>query len=340
MQAVNSRNVQSIQIMRGIAALLVVFLHISIKGGQYGNGAMRGFSVGGSGVDLFFIISGYIMCYSTAGRSMSSFEFLAHRCKRILPLYWITTCLGLVIFLYNPRLVNTSGGETSIWASFLLFPNGKRFLNSNGWTLSYEFLYYLIFAIFIGRGTDKAIRWSSVILLALVAAGLVIHPANVYLVFSTNILYLEFVFGMACFYWLRQGVNVGYGISLCLLGALILIFEQVWRAPDQEIWRGFYWGVPMLFIFIGFLSMEPMLQKSGSFFKSVLLGIGDSSYSLYLMHPFVLSGSAMLLKRLGMASNPWLFTLILLVSAVVIGHLVYLYIERPITRLLKRSPGK
>ena len=141
----NPMNVQSIQIMRGIASLLVVLLHISVKGGQYDNGALKGFSIGGAGVDLFFIISGYVMCISTVGRPLTFYQFLLLRIRRIIPLYWLVTTVGLAIYLYNPKLVNTSGGETSIWASYVLFPNGKKFLNSNGWTLSYEFFFYFIF---------------------------------------------------------------------------------------------------------------------------------------------------------------------------------------------------
>lgn len=333
-------NVQSVQIMRGVASLLVVFLHISIKGGQYGNGALRGFVVGGSGVDLFFIISGYIMCYSTADRKMNGYQFLLHRFQRIMPLYWFTTLVALAVFLYNPKIVNTSGGETSIWASFVLFPNGKKFLNSIGWTLSFEFFYYLIFACFIGRGTDKAIRWSSLILLVLVVLGWCFNPYAPLLFFVTNILFLEFVFGMGCFYFFnRKGVRMNgvLAVALCLAGVGILVLEQVFPFPGEEGLRGLCWGIPMLFIFIGLLSLEEVIQRGKSFIKAGLLEIGNASYSLYLSHTFVLSGTAMCLRRLGMAGNPWLFTAVLLVAAVVIGQLVYLYIERPMTSFVRRA---
>ncbi|MBS1661461.1 MAG: acyltransferase [Bacteroidetes bacterium] len=252
-----------------------------------------------------------------------------------MPLYWLTTILALAVFLYNPKIVNTSGGETSIWASFVLFPNGKKFLNSIGWTLSFEFFYYLIFAVFIGWGTGKAMRWSSVVLLILVGLGLWLGPTG----FLTNILFLEFVFGMACFYvFNKKGVRLGMGVSvaLCVLGVAILVVEQVLRVPKQEVWRGFYWGIPMLFIFSGLYAMEGLIQRGKSFVKAGLLGIGNSSYSLYLTHPFVLSGTAMCLKRLGMAGNPWFFTVVLLVVAIAVGHMVYLFVEKPMTGFVKK----
>lgn len=333
-------NIQSVQIMRGIASLLVVLLHISIKGSQYGNGALKGFAIGGSGVDLFFIISGYIMCVSTVGRSLNFSQFMLLRIKRIIPLYWLVTTIALVVFLYNPKVVNTSGGETSIWASYALFPNGKKFLISNGWTLSYEFLFYLLFASFIYKGTYKTMQVSAIILLLLVAIGLCVDYYSPFFDFSTNILYLEFVFGMGCFYLLNQKnlrLTPGYGILLCLVGSVLLVLEAAVSIHGQEKWRGFYWGIPMLAIFIGLISLESLLQRNKSLLKSMLLEIGNSSYSLYLVHPFVLSGTAMALRRLKMANNPYLFTVLLLTLAIVIGHLVYFCVERPLMTLVRKG---
>ncbi|HEY4289056.1 MAG TPA: acyltransferase [Puia sp.] len=335
----NPGNIQSVQIMRGVASILVVLLHISIKGAQYGNGALKGFSIGGSGVDLFFLISGYIMCVSTVNRCLTPYQFIFLRIKRIMPLYWLVTTVALAVYLYNPKLVNTSGGETSIWASYVLFPNGKKFLNSNGWTLSYEFFFYFIFALFIYKGTYKALKVSSIILSILVVTGLCVNYDGILFNFSTNILYLEFVFGMGCFYFFnRKNVrpDLKYGIAFCLLGCLLLVLEAFYKVPDQEKWRGFFWGIPMLSIFIGLLSLEHLIRQSRSAIRNLLLEIGNSSYSLYLVHPFVLSGTAMGLKHFKMASNPWLFAIMLLTLAVAIGHLTYLYIERPLTSLVKR----
>lgn len=337
----NDSNIQSVQIMRGIASLLVLLLHISIKGSQYGNDALKGFSIGGSGVDLFFIISGYIMCVSTADRHLNFYQFMLLRVKRIIPLYWLITTMALVIYLYNPKLINTSGGETSIWASYALFPNGKRFLNDNGWTLSYEFFFYFIFAFFIKKGTYKAMEASSVILLIFVGIGLCFEYNRILFHFSTSILYLEFVFGMGCFYLFdkkKARLESKYGIALCLLGALLLALEHIFQVPDQEKGRGFFWAIPMLSIFIGLLSLEGPIRRSTSVVRNLLLQIGNSSYSLYLIHPFVLSGTAMCLKHFRMTSNPYLFTVCLLTFSVAVGHLVYLYVERPLIALVKRIP--
>jgi len=108
------------------------------------------------------------------------------------------------------------------------------------------------------------------------------------------------------------------------------------HVPRQEEWRGFLWGIPMLLVFAGLLSMEEIIQRVSSVLKTLFLEIGNSSYSLYLVHPFLLSGIAMCLKHFKMASNPYLFTFALLIPTIVAGHLAYLFIERPLTALAKK----
>jgi len=335
----NDANIESIQIMRGVAAILVVLLHISIKGGQYGNDALKGFSIGGAGVDLFFIISGYIMCVSTIGRDLNFNRFMLHRIRRIIPLYWLTTTIGLAIFLYKPEIVNTSGGETSIWASYTLIPNGKRYLNSNGWTLSFEFLFYILFGLLIHKGTYKAIQLSSLILLGMVATGLFFFYNGNAFNFATNNLYIEFIYGMGCFYLFDKKIirpNTAIGVSLCILGIVLLVAEVVFSVPNQEAGRGWLWGIPMLLVFAGFLCLEGFIKGSTSFLKGLFLKAGNSSYSLYLFHPFTLSATAICLERLHLSSNPYLFTVILFSVTVMAGYLVYLYVERPLVAISKR----
>lgn len=339
----NEANIESIQIMRGLAAILVVLLHISIKGEQYGNGALQGFSIGGSGVDLFFIISGYIMCVSTVGRDLTFGQFMLHRIRRILPLYWLTTTIALAIFLYKPEVINTSGGETSIWASYTLFPNGKRYLNSNGWTLSFEFLFYLLFGLFIYKGTYKAIKISTVILLVMVAAGLLFSATGYAFYFATNNLYLEFIYGMGCFYLFNKKLikpNTVTGVLFCTIGIAMLIAEVVLKVPNQEAGRGWLWGIPMLFVFTGFLCLEGFIKGSTSRLKKLFLAAGNSSYSLYLFHPFALSATALLLKRFDLASDPFLFTVVMFTVTVVAGYLVYQYVEKPLVAVSKKFMAK
>jgi peptidoglycan/LPS O-acetylase OafA/YrhL len=339
----NDSNIESIQIMRGIAAILVILLHISVKGAQYGNGALKGFDIGGCGVDLFFIISGYIMCASTINRHLNFGEFMLHRVRRIIPLYWLTTTIAWMIFLYKPEMVNSSGGETSIWASYTLFPTGAKYLNGNGWTLTYEFIFYILFGLVIQKGTYKAMVVSSVMLLALVVAGLVVSYDQATFNIVTANLNLEFIYGMGCFYLFNKKIvkpTATMGISLSLAGALLLTAEAIFKIPNQEMNRGWLWGLPMLLVFAGFLCLEGFIKGSASGLKKSLLALGNSSYSLYLFHPFTLSAAAIVLKRMHMDANPYLFAAVLFIVTVMAGYLVYLYVERPLMRVSKKFPAK
>jgi exopolysaccharide production protein ExoZ len=328
--------------MRGAASLLVLLMHIAVKGSQYGNGALKGFSAGGTGVDLFFIISGYVMCISTYDQPLNFGQFIVRRIKRIVPLYWLMTTAALMVYLYNSKLINTSGGETGILASYTLYPNGKKFLNANGWTLSYEFFFYFIFGSFINKGTDRAVRASSLILLTLVMIGVCFDFKEPLIIFSTNSLLIEFVFGMGCFYLVNQKkvqLSFKYGVALFLSGLFLFSLQILFGNPDNGKWIGMLWGITMLSIVIGLLLLEDMVQRSFFTGKDLFLEIGNSSYSLYLTHPFVLSATAMGLRHFGMASNPYLFTVILFVFSIAAGYFVYLYLERPLTSWMKKISG-
>ena len=92
----------SIQYMRAIAALLVVINHAAWKGAQFSTDPLGWFNIGGAGVDLFFIISGYIMCHTVYLKKKNFSSFLNARLKRIMPLYWVLTTMALTIFIIFP----------------------------------------------------------------------------------------------------------------------------------------------------------------------------------------------------------------------------------------------
>ncbi|MEI8622584.1 acyltransferase [Pseudoalteromonas sp. B129b] len=138
----------SIQYLRALAALMVLLTHTSFKLENNGSDLLSWFNIGGYGVDLFFIISGFIMCLTVQDKKINFTTFMKQRVIRIIPLYWLMTSVALIIFFINPSLVNSSGGVTSIISSYLLIPDGTKYLVNNGWTLSYEFFSTLFFLFF------------------------------------------------------------------------------------------------------------------------------------------------------------------------------------------------
>jgi exopolysaccharide production protein ExoZ len=140
----------SIQYLRGVAALLVVIFHISrIPSLRY----LSWLDTGAIGVQIFFVISGFIMWYTTSSRRLSPFEFWYHRIIRVVPLYWLFLLLVIVISLSNPQDLNSTALTTAgIIKSFLFIPyynavpiNGIAPILVPGWSLNYEMFFYLLF---------------------------------------------------------------------------------------------------------------------------------------------------------------------------------------------------
>ena len=152
----------SIQTLRGIAALLVVFLHISFELSSKTNGSIiLGFynlnSFGLLGVDIFFVISGFIIFWIHGNdfQKKNAFQiFFIKRLTRIVPLYWLFTIISALILLLIPELF-TKGKEfefTHFLTSLLFFPwynsVGEIYpILAVGWTLNIEMYFYFVFAL-------------------------------------------------------------------------------------------------------------------------------------------------------------------------------------------------
>lgn len=169
--------IYAVQAFRGLAALMVVAFHgLSIQE-KYLPGSMflpQIFNLGQTGVDLFFVISGFVMVvvsqskvYSTGGVA----AFLRNRMLRIYPTYWVYYFLLLVVFLSVPGIINSSqGGEVDLVKSFFLVPNEKLPLLLVAWTLTHELWFYIVFAgLLLLRNRMRLLGlglWLAVIILA------------------------------------------------------------------------------------------------------------------------------------------------------------------------------
>ena len=332
----------SVQLLRALAAIMVVMHHITIKAGQYHNNALSGFHIGEFGVDLFFIISGYIMCYTTEGKKIVPWVFIQRRIKRIIPLYWVMTAIALAVYLVAPAMVNASGGETSILASWTLFPLGKKLLVNNGWTLSYEFLFYLTFAVCLIAGSaGRRIVLTSLLLIAIFITGLLLQPQHPTAKFLTNGIILEFILGMLAF---KMTHNRHLTKLLCALlalsGLLLLIIQNQTGIYHTAAGRVISGGLPMFLFFTGVVGLENDIKQSSVPGIKTCVLIGEASYSLYLIHAFTLSAGAVALKMLRLSHHDVLFTCVLLVSSIIAGLLCWRFIEQPLNACFKRRDNR
>lgn len=337
--------------MRGLAALAVVFFHAIGRAQDFSDpdGPAR---VLMAGVDVFFVISGFIMVYSSARTpDRGPARFLIDRATRIIPLYWLLTLLVVAIGIALPRLLHS--GRVEAWhaiASFLFIP--VRHPVSHyfepvlipGWSLNYEMFFYLLFAagLLWARGRIGRLCLSvGAAIVGLVTAGKVFVMPGVAAFYTAGIM-LEFVFGMGLAWAYLRGhvLPRSTGIAAVLAGtAALLAAALAGSIAPREV----EFGLPALLIVAGALALpvsgqEPLFRP--------LKRIGDASYSLYLSHPLGVSALAMVWGRLGGFAHPAgaaLFVPVAAIGCIVGAFVVYRLVERPLIALFRRradGPGQ
>lgn len=324
---------------------MVVLEHISWKGVQYLGAPLAWFHIGGGGVDIFFIISGFIMCHATAGKYNLSGNvtlFIKKRLIRIIPLYWLLSLCALVLYIIMPERINTSGGETNVFLSFFLIPlpTEQAFLLKNGWTLSYEFYFYFIFSFGMIFREQIGRRLVSIILLALVVTGFLLENKGLYTRFLTNAVLIEFLFGIIIYNIYKNYKNISLYVPVILvLSSVILFFLLNQQGGVFCGKRIFDYGIPSFLICLGLTLLEEPISKH-KFLPLQMLG--DSSYSMYLFHPFVLSGFILVFDLSGFLNEKWAYLIIclMLVSAIVSGYLCYVFVEKKMDKKLRRLMKK
>jgi exopolysaccharide production protein ExoZ len=326
------KTLRSIQYLRGLAALLVVLYH-AFQWTHVCGLTSTDFPTGAAGVDIFFVISGFVMWATTDQDSVSPLEFLRRRAVRIVPPYWALTLLAAVLAASLPWVFQDVRLDLGHLALSLLFvphfdPGGEPFpLLKPGWTLVYEAFFYLVFAIGLALARRRRLVFLSVTLGITAFVGVFSNTASVLL---ANILLLEFLAGIFIARAWREDLLGGsfQGWSFVVLGVAALAVLESIDFHDYN-WRPILWGVPAGLIVTGAVAAEaggalPRLPG--------LKLLGDASYSIYLGHPLAF----MALARLGgRPSSAALFIAEALATAVGCGLLGRHLIEKPTLRLFK-----
>jgi|KBSSwiStaDraftv2_1062776.scaffolds.fasta_scaffold550461_1 exopolysaccharide production protein ExoZ len=267
------QKLRSIQVLRGLAAFAVVVLHAYPEAhAPVGNAGY-----GAAGVDLFFVISGFIMASVSKGRTAG--QFLSDRLWRIYPLWWVAVL---------PWLFMVPRGPTSALSSLTLWPiyAGGYFVPvlKVGWTLSFELMFYL--AMTLSLATRPAV---SLALYALCLAG-ALTTSNTLLHFIGSPMALEFLMGVLIARLPRRpGLGALIPVGLALLACTSPGIGDVESSflPQWALWRAILWGLPAAAIVWGALSLDRWFRHR---LFNVPVAIGDASYSIYLFHPLVAYG--------------------------------------------------
>ena len=332
-----------IQYLRAIAALMVVYFHAILQlRNVHPHAFMNDMLFGKSGVDLFFVLSGFVMWITTADRAMGTREFYIRRILRVAPLYWALTLAAAAAALIIPSaLKSTVFDLPHVIASLFFLPwANPADLEGGmiapvivpGWTLNYEMFFYLLFGALLGL--SKAARPYALagLLLAVFILSNLPPPEITAARFYGDSVMFEFVLGVVIGKLYLDGHRLSGGIAwpLAVAAGVVMLYND-WM--DWPFPRLFSAGLPAAVI-VACFAMVDFSRKPVIGWLSLL---GNASYSLYLSHIFVLAGARMVYGWLHFEwmQNELPFILLCLTSSIVLGLALHLFFEKPIDSFLR-----
>lgn len=333
--------IESLQILRAIAAILVLLRHGTMTvQDQYGYSYLQHFfKFGECGVDMFFVLSGFIIYYSTvtASRTITIKQFLLRRFIKIFPIYWIVLTLSLALLLGWKYGFHSNGVVlptlSNIMKSILLIPNDSPVLVVS-WTLSFEIAFYLLFSIlffrskklfFLALTTWVMLCYANRFIFHIDYLDLKINPLNAFL----NPIVAEFLFGCLVAVMILQFSNAYWKLSFTLgIGLFILAITVL---NETSLPRELRFGIPSTLIIYGMANIKIHFSK-------LFVLLGDASYSLYLLHVTLLHLLIKIIQAAHMNHYFANFFGITLMLTVIIAMStgIYWYIERPVFNFCKR----
>lgn len=334
--------ITSLQALRALAALLVLAGHMAQLEGRFLPGPVLGnaWLLGFGGVDLFFVISGFVMVYITRGapRGQASVisRFIYARATRVYPAYWLYTVLALAAYMIIPGSLNRELADLEIWRSFTLWPiEGDLPVLHVGWTLSHELYFYLVFAAMLALPA-RWLPWLLALWGALAAlAGSLIPGFPAIGALVTSPLTLEFILGafaglLVCSGRRKFAIPVLAAAAIWLSVAAVILWPQS-EADFPGGWaRVAAFGIPSALIVYGIVCLEVDGRITA---PQWLVNLGDWSYALYLSHLLVLSAAVRIWSRLvpdiGIAGNIAFITLAT-ATCIVAAWASYRFFEIPV----------
>ncbi len=337
-----------IQALRGVAALMVLFAHV--KGAELdygGEGALAPFALymGVTGVDLFFLISGFVMAHVAldgARGPQAAGRFFFNRAARIYPVYWAVTLMLMLLYAGKEVLFGEATPFPNPVETFFLAPDDGFPLIPVGWTLVHEMYFYLVFSLFVlwrGIGVLTFLAVWTAIVAAANAGGLVDENPWTRVAFSP--LTFEFIAGALIAILMRHGVT-RFAMPALLTGAALVVGLSVLFAPAlyPEAVADFgrrvlIFGPLFALILYGAATLEAGRESRA---PAWLTSVGDASYPLYLVHVpvFLVVG-----KSLSLVVSDGLFDNALLIAGYLAASLAaafatHLYFEKPALALARR----
>lgn len=318
------RRLDSLQVLRGIAALAVVVFHLGWTG------------IASFGVQLFFVISGFIVCH--AGMAAPDVFFLK-RLARVVPLYWLATLGVAVAAMLLPRFFpSTMVSAQTLTKSLLFIPyargDGEGFpLLFLGWTLNYEMAFYAIFAACL-LASKRFAPWLAIgALLMVMAARPILSPIAFPLDFWTRPILFHFVAGIMVWLWWSGHADVAVRFPAAAASVAVLVLLAGFCAGLWQSWSHIF---PIDALAGALLLLVILRLNHTVLWPGMLLLIGDASYSLYLLHPYIVEGIDRVVHPLGGGPMGLFWSAVAVLASLVVAIASYRLIENPSNLWLRR----
>lgn len=313
-----------IQMLRGLAAFAVVIYHIQLLAEKNGitsqiivNNISKNLYVG---VDIFFVISGFIMAKTVVGSDISGLEFIRRRIIRIVPLYWVLTFFLFISINVISNVIQISSYSFRQLLASLFFSSGIFYMSvpiiDQGWTLEYEMFFYILISIcLIITRKHNVLMLTGITLMLSCLLG-------------ANQMFLEFIVGITVYY-INRFVNLKEWLFKFIAIFTVLIFLLLFSVDYSSDYRVLIYGIPCALILLACANIN--LTPTNRF-----VVLGEISYSLYLSQSLLLfwfvKGSVLITNQLFQFFCLFILTPI---SCVVIAFFIHKFIEVPLTNLTK-----
>lgn len=347
--------IRNLQALRGVACLVVVWHHVA--GIEYQSFGLRtplfhaGWWFGAAGVDLFFVLSGFVITYvhwNQLGRPPAVPAYLFRRAWRIYPIYWVVLLLST--FGVSAAIgLEPGGGDWWNWLKLVaLLPRADNLWLGQAWTLTFEMMFYVAFAALLlvpaRWGWVLLAGWAAAVVTA-VAAGYAVQNGDGADPLSPFV--LEFLAGCFIAARVRRGA-CGWGRSALVAGLVYGVAAALLLSPPSHAgwvrtttaqWsRVLIYGPAAALLVYGSVAAELAGRRP---FPRWLRVTGDASYSIYLAHV-----PACILALAYGASLPhdrwphvgWI--VVTLAAGVGCGFLLHYAVERPLLAAGRRTKAR
>ena len=317
--------IKNLQCLRAFAAINVVYFHTLLASESYGISVSLLSIIGTwgqNGVDIFFVLSGFVMIHTQIQKPKKIHEFYFSRLNRIVPIYWLITLFIVLIYFLFPDIFRNLTLDIKKIISSLFFTSkivtGGFPIIVVGWTLEWEMLFYFIFGLSLFL---KDIR--KIIVLIFLFMLLIFTFSKTFLIF-------EFFLGVLIGYtYNKVKFNETNGLIILIIGIILLLLsinsgfdpQKYLLVAGFKLDRFFIWGIPSAFIVLGAVYYR---QISNSF----LIYLGDASYSIYLVQVLTIPFFYKFITYFNIEMNSNLLTILCLFLSVSFGCFFYSLIEK------------